>query len=399
MKHLASIGIVFLTAWLLGCAGTVSASAGDAAPVDVRSDATDGPSDASDAGLTVVRGTVAMGSSHACALDERGAVWCWGSNDYGQLGDGTTNSHPTPVRAVGIEGAVQVAVGHVSSCAVLRDGTVRCWGMTLTRSIEPGPRIPRDALTLMPQAVANLDRVQSVAVQSGTGVEGGLACAVRDDGSVWCWGNTARVPGYLEVRTAAPTGPSTLTGITALGFESFYKCARARVGTVTCWDLRPWDPTFPRAPVMLDGVTDALDLAGGQEHLCVLSRTGTVRCMGDNRFGELGDGSDQPSLRAFVTVRGLSDAVAISSGGSVTTVALRSDGTVVQWGSGDSRLRALAAVAGLHDIIDVSMSFASACARRTDGAVLCWGLNGDGQLGDGTLRGHADARPVVGLGR
>ena len=200
VKLLRVIGAALLAAWLFGCASTVNSSAGDAAPVDARPDTfdtqadarpdapdapADVPGDALDAAF-VRRGTVAVGGRHVCALDARGAVWCWGNNDYGQLGDGTTERRLTPVRVADIEGAVQVAAGQAAACAVLRDHRVRCWGKTLTRSVAPQPPIPRDALTLVPQVVGNLDRVQSLAVRAGP--NDGTACAVRDDASVWCWG-------------------------------------------------------------------------------------------------------------------------------------------------------------------------------------------------------------------
>ena len=411
MKLLRVIGAALLAAWLFGCASTVNSSAGDAAPVDARPDTfdtqadarpdapdapADVPGDALDAAF-VRRGTVAVGGLHVCALDARGAVWCWGNNDYGQLGDGTTERRPTPVRVADIEGAVQVAADQTATCVVLRDRTVRCWGKTMNRSVEPRMPIDRDALTLQPQAVANLDRVQSVAVRAGPSES--VACALRDDASVWCWGSASLVPGYPRgTRIAAPTGPSSLTGVAMISLESTYNCSVARVGTVTCWGIRNWDPSFRREPTVLDGVVDARSVTLGGNHLCVLSRVGTVRCIGTNTNGELGDGTTLSSPSAFVAVRGLLDAVAISNNGSATTVALRADGTVVRWGYPNPQLRPFAPVSELRDIVDVSGGLGNFCARRVDGALFCWGTNSEGQIGNGTQRtSHIPVR-VAGLG-
>jgi len=152
------------------------------------------------------------------------------------------------------------------------------------------------------------------------------------------------------------------------------------------------------APALLNGVADARGVAGGAEHLCVLSRDGAVRCIGNNMWGQLGDGGADPSPRTFVVVRGLTDAVAISNGESANTVALRADGTVAQWGSVDPRRRALAAVPGLRDIVDVSASTGAACARRADGAVFCWGSNSYNQLANGTGRESAVPVRIRGFG-
>lgn len=71
---------------------------------------------------------VAAGESHNCALLVDGTVQCWGNNEYGELGNGTTETSWTPVKTTGISNAVAVAAGWEYSCAVIRDGTVRCWG-------------------------------------------------------------------------------------------------------------------------------------------------------------------------------------------------------------------------------------------------------------------------------
>ena len=183
-----------------------------------------------------------------------------------------------------------------------------------------------------------------------------------------------------------------------ISLESIYNCSVARVGTVTCWGIRNWDPSFRREPTVLDGVVDARSVTLGGNHLCVLSRVGTVRCIGTNTNGELGDGTTLSSPSAFVAVRGLLDAVAISNNGSATTVALRADGTVVRWGYPNPQLRPFAPVSELRDIVDVSGGLGNFCARRVDGALFCWGTNSEGQIGNGTQRtSHIPVR-VAGLG-
>ena len=73
--------------------------------------------------------SVSAGSGHACLISSDAAVKCWGSNEYGQLGDGTTIDRPDPVEVVGLSsGAVSITAGMINTCALLEDGRLQCWG-------------------------------------------------------------------------------------------------------------------------------------------------------------------------------------------------------------------------------------------------------------------------------
>ena len=79
--------------------------------------------------LNVEGASIALGGDYSCALLADGTMKCWGSNDYGQLGDGTTTNSTIPVEVSGITTATSIAMGRVHSCALLTDGTVKCWGL------------------------------------------------------------------------------------------------------------------------------------------------------------------------------------------------------------------------------------------------------------------------------
>ncbi|HLG01740.1 MAG TPA: RCC1 repeat-containing protein, partial [Acidimicrobiia bacterium] len=72
--------------------------------------------------------TLAGGASHTCAIVLGGEVRCWGSNEYGHLGDGTTTERSTPVTVSGISAATAIAGGGSHSCAIVSGGEARCWG-------------------------------------------------------------------------------------------------------------------------------------------------------------------------------------------------------------------------------------------------------------------------------
>jgi hypothetical protein len=86
------------------------------------------------AGLTDVA-AISLGTDHACVRKTDSTVWCWGADQLGQLGDGTTSSRVQPVKVPGLAGVIQVSAGNEHTCALLRDGTVACWGQARSGAI------------------------------------------------------------------------------------------------------------------------------------------------------------------------------------------------------------------------------------------------------------------------
>jgi alpha-tubulin suppressor-like RCC1 family protein len=124
---------------------------------------------------------VAAGSSHTCALLMNGTVVCWGANDRGQLGDGTTTDRLTPVPVRGLGGVSAIAAGDAHTCALLQRGVVRCWGAN-------GDGQLGDRTTTDRQRPVAVDRLASVgAISTGAGVNHTCALLVR--GELRCWGD------------------------------------------------------------------------------------------------------------------------------------------------------------------------------------------------------------------
>jgi hypothetical protein len=121
--------------------------------------------------------SVALGGDHTCAVKTDGSLWCWGNNDFGQLGDGTNTSRTTPVQIT--SGVSSVALGLHHTCAVKTDGSLWCWGVNWYGQLGDG---------------TNTDKTTPVQITSGVSsvaLGRGHTCAVKTDGSLWCWGVNA----------------------------------------------------------------------------------------------------------------------------------------------------------------------------------------------------------------
>ncbi|WP_242343475.1 RCC1 domain-containing protein [Anaeromyxobacter terrae] len=228
-----------------------------------------------------------------------------------------------------------------------------------------------------------------------------FTCVLGDGGTVQCAGvNTSGQLGDGTTSSRPTFAPvAGVAGAISLdaGFE--HACAVLVDGTVRCWgrnaegQLGVGDRLARTSPAVVPGLHGAVAVTSGARHTCALLSSGAVRCWGDNGYGQLGDGSTSTAASP-VAVSGLDTVVSLSAGG-MHTCAVRAAGTAVCWGSDDYgqigdgamaygiRRLTPAAVIG-SGFVSVSAGGAFTCAAREDGSVRCWGLNGSGQLGDGT---------------
>jgi alpha-tubulin suppressor-like RCC1 family protein len=150
---------------------------------------------------------LATGYGATCAvLRQDGAVWCWGTNEHGEIGDGTVMERLTPVPASGLSGAVSVAAGVYHSCALMGDGTVQCWGFDQDGEVGDGVS---GTIRETPGPVPGI--TTAVAISAGDY----HTCALLADGSVACWGSygSPQTGSGPPIVPALPYGPNLVEGL------------------------------------------------------------------------------------------------------------------------------------------------------------------------------------------
>ncbi|MFK7741793.1 MAG: PKD domain-containing protein [Planctomycetota bacterium] len=357
--------------------------------------------------------TIAAGESHTLAIATDGAVWAWGRNEFGQLGDGTLIDRIVPIRVEGLPlPAIAIAAGDEHSLVLLQDNTI--WGFGSTDSFRLrtiGNNI--DAQPVPIQVSASNAFAAEIAAGSGHGL-------LRDDqGAVLAWGaNQSGQTSNLQVNenTAVSGLPLAASQVTAAYDVSY---AVLTDNMLWAWGNGSFGQLGPSAngvqalarPVLT--VANVTQVAAGLRHTLVLSGS-TVQAFGDNAFSQLGDGSLSAQTGQPAIVPRLISPRQIAAG-RFHSLALQANQQVQQWGLSSSG-QAGPPVAPANDPRDFQLlpervtNLPSASAIDAGGrhslalttasdSIYGWGSSTFGQLGDGTIARSRDAAaPVYGTG-
>lgn len=332
---------------------------------------------------------VSIGNTHACGITTNGGAACWGSNVYGEMGNGSIEYIPAsrPVQVLGMSAGVSaIAAGSQFSCAV-QAGAAKCWGW------GGGGRLGNGGTSNSPVPVQVLGLtygVTAIAAISST------ACAIQS-GTVWCWGmggngqlgNGATNDSSIPVKVAGLPAPAA-----SISLGGAFACASLTNGSVWCWGSnanKQVDPTNTdlaiSSPRQLPGVSGVTRIASANSSTCAVTATG-VQCWGGNALGQLGRGTST-TMEGPGPANGLAGVQGIFGmydGFCATT----SQGAVSCWGNNSTGQFGVAGrqlspvqMPGVTGVSTMGGGNGSLCLVQ-DGNTLCRGSNGNGQLGNGT---------------
>jgi alpha-tubulin suppressor-like RCC1 family protein len=303
---------------------------------------------------------IAAGSNHTCVLTDIAAVWCWGQNTFNQLGVLGATVYENPIEVVLAARAKHVKAGGDSTCAMLTTNEVQCWGSNyqgqLGNGLSDKSHIPR-AVTGIPSSFTVKD------IEMGSN----HTCSVSTQGEVWCWG--AHGLGRLgsAANQAALTPLRTISiGSAAIAVTAGEKhtCVVRTDSQLSCFGGnnvsqigQSANGTVNATPTVVAGTTGAMAVASGNNHTCVITTNNALSCFGGNDFGQVGAPQNAPVSTPTPQV-----------------------------------------VANLSDVVDVVGGASHTCAVVRAGDVKCWGSNGQGQAGHNDVTDLHLARNVLIVG-
>jgi len=334
---------------------------------------------------------------------------CWGYNGDGGLGNGSTANASTPTAVVGLPAGVGIsalALGDAHSCALMTSGTLQCWGLDNAAQLGDGTQ-NRSLVAVAATAVGG-NVTSIVAGQSYT-------CAVTSSGAAECWGDNSLFQLGDGSSVAEPTPLEVFSGVASISIGSGHACAVDTESDLYCWGndatgqlgTGSFGANNTNAAQVNIGAKVA-QVAAGAFFTCARTVGGAVLCWGANENGQLGNGttnfSDASDSPSPVPTVGLSSGVKAIAAGFSHACALNASNAVVCWGAnasgqlgdGTASDRSVPVAAGLSATAISAGGFHS-CAVTAAGAALCWGDNANGQVGDGTTTDRRTPSPVTGL--
>jgi alpha-tubulin suppressor-like RCC1 family protein len=294
---------------------------------------------------------LALGEAHTCALDDLGAIYCWGRNTRGQLGQGDRSARSRPALVELPARASAVSSDFEHTCALLSDFTQFCWGNNYEGQLGQDDPFPGqdsiDADGLSPLQVGGAE-------WNGIDTGQGHSCAIRLDGSLYCWGR-----------------------------NSEYELGTEPEGQI-------------RRPTQVGADSDWLDVDAGQHHTCGIREDLTLWCWGQNT----GSGSDDGYPLGIAGASELATPTAVESDAAWAlvrtntfhTCALERSSELYCWGRNIEGQLGLGHTASEPVPVPVGSGFSAVsvarfttCILTTAGTVQCAGKNETGELGTGDL--------------
>ncbi len=248
---------------------------------------------------------ISAGGYHNLALLANGTVLAWGNNEFGQLGDGSTEGSAAPVPVSGLSSVTAISAGYTHSLALLSNGTVMAWGHNDVGQLGNGTTVNSD----VPVPVGGLSG--ATAISAG----GYHSLALLSGGGVMAWGYNryGQLGNASMTNSDTPVAVSALTGVAAISAGGFHSLALMTGGTVTSWG-NYYQGASNDVPVAVAGLTGVTAISAGFFHDLARLESGTAMTRGNNESGQLGNATNQGGATP-VAVSGLSGVTLVGAGG------------------------------------------------------------------------------------
>lgn len=353
---------------------------------------------------------VQAGSAHSIALKYDGTVWTWGSNAYGQLGNGSAKDSTTPVQVKNLNNVVAIAAGLYHNVAVKSDGTVWAWGANFTGQLGNNTLVNSNVpVQMLVSAAPNVGLANGIAVAAGW-----YHSMVLTTGGLYTVGDNT----YGEIGDGTNTRrlmavPIALPGVTAIAGGEGYSVALTNTGQVWAWGAdflgELGDGAFinQNAPVLNATLANIVQISAKASTTLALDNKGVVWGWGVNDGGQVGNGG----VASPVTPPGQSNVsnfvVTSIAAGGFHSLAITNDAEIIGWGTNSTgqlsnippqTFTAATGLSSVGGVVQLAAGISHSLGYKPDGTVIAFGNNATGQLGDGTEINRLIPVTVVGEG-
>ena len=354
---------------------------------------------------------IATNQSSSYAIRPDGSLWAWGRNQYGQLGDGTTEMRMTPIWIM--DDVIAVSAMNLTTMALRSDGTLWTWGNNVSGQIGDGTITTRDRYFRVDEdnnrhsPVKIMDNVISISMGYFN------AAAIRADGSLWTWGSNASGQIGDGTQTRSEFIDDTFTviennnrlrpvrvmeDVIAVRVGSRYMMAIRSDNSLWIWGLHKLGDyitdTYPSPVKVAENIAE---ISAGSHHAALITNEGRLWTWGDNNSGEIGDGTKNVWNWTYVSEYGsvgylyrsyarldfvevLDDAISVYAGHTSTT-AIRSDNSLWVWGR-EGHYTKLYPERLMENVLYISRRENKTLVIKTDGSLWTWGLTYLEELAD-----------------
>ncbi|HEX5574970.1 MAG TPA: hypothetical protein VFX42_03785 [Gemmatimonadales bacterium] len=335
---------------------------------------------------------LSAGLSHTCGLTRGGQIYCWGNNEDGQLGDGTSDNHALPTLVAGGLLFRGVSAGHLHTCAITTGYRAYCWGSNQYGALGNGTTIET---SLIPVPVSGSRAFRQISV----GVFHTCALTTSTTNKIYCWGTGYLGNGGPNTRYTTPQLVSGARTYRQVDAGANHTCAVSTTYKVLCWGFNFYGQLGNGGttdfvavnPVAVAGTLQYRQVSAGQYHNCAVTTADKAYCWGYGRNGQIGDGKTYLRFIPRAVAGGLSfDRV---SAGNHHTCGETAGDRAYCWGynfagplgdgTTNDRLTPTAVQGGLL-FKQVAPGGSHTCALGGGYQAWCWGYNYYGQLGNGT---------------